>query len=220
QGLPVVLALDRGGLVGEDGETHHGVFDLSYLGCVPGLVLMAPKDENELRHMLLTAVEYDGPVALRYPRGRGVGVAMDESLKTIPIGKGEVLAEGEDLAFFAVGNHVKTALNASEILKGKGINSTVINARFVKPLDRELLLDTAEKTGRVITIEENAARGGFGSSVLGLLADAGLKDVKLTSAALPDVFVTHGSTDILREELGLTPEKIVGKVRESFKELF
>jgi 1-deoxy-D-xylulose-5-phosphate synthase len=209
QNQPVVLALDRAGVVGEDGETHQGLFDLSYLRNLPNLVIMAPKDENELRDMLYTAVQHPGPVALRYPRGRGVGVAFSSTLSQIPIGKAEVLTEGEDLLLLAVGASVYPALKAAEALKRRGFNATVVNARFVKPLDENLILTLAAGIGRVLTVEENVAAGGFGSAVLELLADRGLSGVAVQRLAIPDAFVEHGSQDILREKYGLNADGIL-----------
>jgi 1-deoxy-D-xylulose-5-phosphate synthase len=195
--------------VGEDGETHQGLFDLSYLRNLPNLVIMAPKDENELRDMLYTAVQHPGPVALRYPRGRGVGVAFSSTLSQIPIGKAEVLTEGEDLLLLAVGASVYPALKAAEALKRRGFNATVVNARFVKPLDENLILTLAAGIGRVLTVEENVAAGGFGSAVLELLADRGLSGVAVQRLAIPDAFVEHGSQDILREKYGLNADGIL-----------
>jgi 1-deoxy-D-xylulose-5-phosphate synthase len=203
QNLPVVFALDRGGVVGEDGETHQGLFDLSYLRHLPNLVLMAPKDEDEMRHMLYTAVNHPGPIALRYPRGRGVGVAFSSTLKKIPMGKAEVLKEGEDLLILALGASVYPALEAAQKLEAQGFSATVVNARFVKPLDESLILTLAAKHGRVLTVEENVAAGGFGSAVLELLADQGLTGVAIRRLAIPDVFVEHGAPDVLRQKYGL-----------------
>ncbi|NPB08950.1 MAG: 1-deoxy-D-xylulose-5-phosphate synthase, partial [Thermodesulfobacteria bacterium] len=211
--LHVVFAIDRGGIVGEDGPTHQGQFDLSYLRAVPNLVVMAPKDENELQHMLYTAVRHDGPIAVRYPRGSGVGASLDWELKEIPIGKGELLREGEDLLLLAIGNMVYPALEAAKILEEEGISAAVINARFVKPLDRDLILDWTKRTGRVITLEENALMGGFGSAVLELLADEGLL-VPVKRIGLPDLFLEHGAPSILREKYGLTPEALAETARE------
>jgi 1-deoxy-D-xylulose-5-phosphate synthase len=209
QNLPVVFALDRAGVVGEDGETHQGLFDLSYLRNLPNLVIMAPKDENELREMLYTAVQHPGPVALRYPRGRGVGVAFSSTLNQLPIGKAEMLTEGEDLLILAVGASVYPALKAAEELKKRGFNAAVVNARFVKPLDENLILTLAAGIGRVLTAEENVAAGGFGSAVLELLADRGLSGVAVKRLAIPDAFVEHGSQDILREKYGLNADGIL-----------
>ena len=203
QKLPVVFALDRAGIVGEDGETHQGLFDLSYLRHLPNLVVMAPKDENELRDMLFTAVEHPGPVALRYPRGRGLGVAFSSTLSKVPIGKAEVLAEGEDLLILALGASVYPALEAAKELAQQGFSATVVNARFIKPLDENLILSLAAKHGRVLTVEENVLAGGFGSAVLELLADQGLFGVSVKRLGIPDVFVEHGTQDILRKKYEL-----------------
>ncbi|HMN01968.1 MAG TPA: 1-deoxy-D-xylulose-5-phosphate synthase [Geobacter anodireducens] len=203
QNLPVVFALDRGGVVGDDGPTHHGVFDLSYLRHLPGMTLMAPKDENELRHMLKTAVSHDGPIALRYPRGAGYGIPLDQELREIPIGTGETLAEGDDVAIIAIGITVLPALEAARTLAEKGIRATVINARFVKPLDRDLILRAARRTGCIITAEENALQGGFGSAVLELLADEGMTGVRVKRLGIPDRFVEQGPQPQLRADLGI-----------------
>jgi 1-deoxy-D-xylulose-5-phosphate synthase len=203
QNLPVVLALDRCGMVGEDGETHQGLFDLSYLRHLPNLVLMAPKDENELRDMLYTAVDHPGPVALRYPRGRGVGVAFSSTLSKVPIGRAEVLQEGEDVLILALGASVQPALQAAQELAQQGYSATVVNARFVKPLDENLILTLAASHGRVLTVEENVLAGGFGSAVLELLADRDLFGVAVKRLGIPDTFVEHGSQDILRQKYGL-----------------
>jgi 1-deoxy-D-xylulose-5-phosphate synthase len=207
QNLPVVLALDRGGIVGEDGETHQGLFDLSFLRHLPNLTLMAPKDENELRDMLYTAVEHPGPVALRYPRGSGVGVAFSSTMQKVPIGKAEVLREGKDLLILAVGASVYPALAAAGKLEKEGFEVTVVNARFIKPLDEPLILTLAAKHGRVLTVEENVLAGGFGSAVLELLADRGLS-VMVKRLGVADVFVEHGAPAILREKYGLDADGI------------
>jgi 1-deoxy-D-xylulose-5-phosphate synthase len=203
QNLPVVFALDRAGVVGEDGETHQGLFDLSYLRHLPNLVMMAPKDENELRDMLFTAVEHPGPVALRYPRGRGVGAAFSSTLNKVPIGKAEVLQEGEDLLILALGASVYPALNAARELAKQGFSATVVNARYIKPLDENLILSLAAKHGRVLTVEENVVAGGFGSAVLELLADRDLFGVTVKRLGIPDIFMEHGTQDILRKKYGL-----------------
>lgn len=215
QKLPVTLALDRAGLVGDDGPTHHGVFDLSYLRHLPELVLMAPKDENELQHMIKTAVYAGRPMALRYPRGAGVGVRMDAEPATLEIGKGEIVADGDDLAIVAIGVTVQPALKAAELLKERGIAACVINARFVKPLDRELILAEAKRTGVLLTVEENALQGGFGSAVLELFEEERITDVRIKRLGIPDRFIEHGSQTQLRKELGLDAEGIAAAV-ESF----
>ncbi|GAM08908.1 1-deoxy-D-xylulose-5-phosphate synthase 2 [Geobacter sp. OR-1] len=203
QKLPVTIALDRAGLVGDDGPTHHGAFDLSYLRHLPELIVMAPKDENELQHLLKTAIYSKCPSAIRYPRGNGYGVALDEELRAIPIGTGELLAEGDDVAILAIGSTVYPALEASNLLKEQGIMATVVNARFVKPLDRDLILSVARKTGNIVTVEENALMGGFGTAVLELLADEGEKDIRLKRIGIPDRFIEQGPQAQLRSDLGL-----------------
>lgn len=208
QNLPVVFAMDRAGLVGEDGPTHHGSFDLSYLRHIPRMVIMAPKDENELQHMLATAVQYEGPIALRYPRGNGVGVPLDEEFHKLEIGKGELLRDGSDMALFAIGNTVYPALKAAEMLADKGISAAVINARFVKPLDVELLMEWARKTGVVLTVEENAVQGGFGSAVLEMFEEHGFFPRRIKRLGLPDAFVPQGKQSQLRRLVGIDAEGI------------
>jgi 1-deoxy-D-xylulose-5-phosphate synthase len=209
QKLPVVFAMDRGGLVGEDGPTHHGAFDLSYLRHIPGMVLMAPKDENELQHMLATALQYEeGPIAMRYPRGSGVGVPLDEEFRLLEIGKGELLREGSDMVLFAIGATVYPTLKAAEILEEKGISAAVINARFVKPLDVDLLMKWARKTGVVITVEENALQGGFGSAVLEMFEEQGFFPKRIKRLGLPDKFIPHGKQSQLRRLVGIDAESI------------
>lgn len=209
QKLPVTLALDRGGLVGDDGPTHHGVFDLSYLRHFPEMTVMAPKDENELQHMIKTAVYADRPMAVRYPRGAGYGALLDRDLRTLTIGNGEVLAEGTDLAIVAIGSTVYPSLEAARKLAEQGISATVINARFVKPLDRELIIDAADRTGALLTVEENALAGGFGSAVLELLEQEGLTGVRVKRLGIPDRFIEHGSQAQLRKDLGLDADGIL-----------
>jgi 1-deoxy-D-xylulose-5-phosphate synthase len=214
QNLPVTLALDRAGLVGEDGPTHHGVFDISYLRHLPNMVIMTPKDENELQHMLKTALEYDGPAALRYPRGTGLGVPMDQELKLLTIGKGEVLQDGDDVVIVAIGNMVRPAQEAGERLKAGGISASVVNARFVKPLDEELILRLAKKAGRIVTVEEHALQGGFGSAVLECIEDNRLFAVKILRIGLPDRFIEHGPQAVLRQKYGLDTDGIFASVRD------
>ncbi len=214
QNLPVTLALDRAGIVGEDGPTHHGVFDIAYLRHVPNMVIMAPKDENELQHMIKTAVEYPGPTAVRYPRGAGFGVPMDQQLKTLEIGKAELIKEGSDLVIIAIGNLVHPSIEAVERLKADGISAAVVNARFAKPLDEELILRMAKKTGRVMTVEEHALMGGFGSAVLECLEENGPSSVKTHRIGLPDQFIEHGSQKILRQKYGLDADGIYASAKE------
>jgi 1-deoxy-D-xylulose-5-phosphate synthase len=203
QKLPVTLALDRAGLVGDDGPTHHGAFDLSYLRHLPEMTLMAPKDENELQHMIRTAIYADRPAAVRYPRGNGYGVPMDDEPALLPLGRGELLNEGEDLVIIAVGITVFPALEAAEMLRGKGIRAAVVNARFIKPLDRELILLWARRCGCVVTIEENALQGGFGSAILELLEEERITDVRVKRIGIPDRFIEQGSQAQLRKDLGM-----------------
>ena len=191
--LPVIFAIDRGGVVGDDGPTHHGVFDLSFLRMIPNLLLMAPKDENELRHMLYTALHSPGPTAIRYPRGAGLGVELEQDLRKIPFGKGELLREGQDLLLLPVGNRVYPALEAAAGLEKMGISAAVINPRFIKPLDGDLIADWAGRTGKLITVEDNVRAGGFGSAVLEMLQRRGLTGVRVKSLGLPDRFLEHGS---------------------------
>ena len=217
QNLPVTIAMDRAGLVGDDGPTHHGVFDLSYLRHLPGITVMAPKDENELRHMLKTAVYSGRPMSLRYPRGAGYGVPLDLELKCIEIGKGEQLLDGDDLTIVAIGSTVYPALQAAEALKEKGIAAGVVNARFVKPLDAELILGAARRTGRVMTVEENVLQGGFGSAVLELLYDNDLQNVKVRRLGLPDRYIEQGSQAQLRKDVGIDAEGIAVAALEFMK---
>lgn len=213
QNLPVFLAIDRAGLVGDDGETHHGLFDLAYLRSMPNMVVMAPSNENELQHMIYTALQQSGPTAVRYPRGASVGVPMDVELKELPIGKGHLIRAGNDVTIVAIGNMVEPAKEAAHELHQKGINVAVIDARFVKPLDEELILEWVQKTGHLITIEEHVLAGGFGSAILELLEKTDLQ-VKVRRMGVPDRFVRHGKQEILREEVGLTVENIVQQVMD------
>jgi 1-deoxy-D-xylulose-5-phosphate synthase len=203
QKLPVTLALDRAGLVGDDGPTHHGTFDLSYLRHLPEMTLMAPKDENELQHMVKTAIYADRPAAVRYPRGNGYGVTMDEEPQMLPLGKGELLREGDDVAIIAVGITVFPALEAAELLERKGIRAAVVNARFIKPLDRELILTWAKRCGAIVTAEENALQGGFGSAILELLEEERITDVRVKRIGIPDRYIEQGSQAQLRIDLGM-----------------
>jgi 1-deoxy-D-xylulose-5-phosphate synthase len=221
QNLPVVFAMDRGGIVGDDGRTHQGAFDISYLRPIPNMVLMAPKDENELRHMLYTAVQHNGPIAVRYPRGNGYGVSMDEPLHSLPIGKAEVLRTGRDLAIVAYGNPVNAALAAADILAQEGIEAAVINARFAKPLDEELLANLGSNFSRILTVEEGAIPGGFGDAVLEFFhKHDDLVEPKIRSIGLPDEFVDHGPQALWRERFNLSTEGIVRQVKAHFPDLY
>jgi 1-deoxy-D-xylulose-5-phosphate synthase len=208
QNLHVVFALDRGGLVGADGPTHHGVFDFAYLRSIPNMVVMAPKDENELQQMLKTAIGHQGPVALRYPRGEGFGVELDGDIRALEIGKGELLRPGKDVAIVGIGNTVMPALKAARDLAQLGIDAAVVNARFVKPLDRELLLSVATQIPRVITVEDHVVQGGFGSAVLELLADEGVTGVTVRRLGVPDRFIAHGTQDELKKICGIDKDGI------------
>ena len=208
QNLHVVFALDRGGLVGADGPTHHGVFDFAYMRSIPNLVIMAPKDENELQHMLKTAIDHSGPISLRYPRGEGWGVAMDGQMKSLPIGKAELLRDGNDIVIAAIGQTVLPALKAAQDLAPLGISAAVVNARFVKPLDGELLGGLLTRVQRLITVEDHAVAGGFGSALVEFIADQGITGVEIKRLGVPDQFIPHGTQDELRKICGFDKDAI------------
>ncbi|MBO5366777.1 MAG: 1-deoxy-D-xylulose-5-phosphate synthase [Peptococcaceae bacterium] len=215
QNAPVVFCLDRAGLVGDDGPTHHGIFDISYLRHIPNMACMAPKDENELRHMLYSALSYDCPVAVRYPRGEGLGVPMDEALQILPLGKAEVLQEGSRITLLALGSMVHIAQEAAaRISEETGITPTVINARFAKPLDAETILRYAAQDTLLVTLEEHAVTGGFGSAVLELFNQHGLDTRNVMTIGIADSFVQHGNTARLKEMQGLDTDSIVTKIKE------
>lgn len=219
QNLPVVLGLDRAGLVGDDGYTHHGVFDYSYLRLMPQMTIMAPKDENELRHMLATAVNFNGPIALRYPRGSGLGVEITEPLHTLPIGKAEEIKTGSDVCLWAVGSMVDEAVKAAEALAEQGISAGVVNMRFVKPLDTELLVKTALQCKNIVTLEEGTVEGGAGSAVLEELNDNGLVGkVKVLNLGIPDKYIPHGDKKLLLRDIGLDHDSIVKRIAEFLKD--
>jgi 1-deoxy-D-xylulose-5-phosphate synthase len=203
QDLHVVFAIDRGGLVGADGPTHHGAYDLSYLRIIPGMVIMAPADEQELRDMLHTAVELKGPVALRYPRGNGIGLELRSGFETLTVGKGVTLRNGSDVAILAVGSMVANATTAADLLANAGISAEVVNMRFIKPLDTALLDDVAARFKHVITVEDNAVLGGFGSAVAEHFAQKHLPDLRLKIHGLPDEYIEHGTQMELYRSLGL-----------------
>ncbi|MBU0672824.1 MAG: 1-deoxy-D-xylulose-5-phosphate synthase, partial [Candidatus Margulisbacteria bacterium] len=216
QNLPVVFCLDRAGLVGEDGPTHHGLFDLAYLRLIPNMTVMAPKDENEFQHMLYTATMHQGPISLRYPRGSGPGVELESEFKQLEIGKGEVVFKSVDsrtqnverrILLIAIGSMVYMAVEAAKLLEKEGIAAKVINARFVKPLDKELILTEAKSAGKVVTVEEGVLEGGFGSAVLELLTEEGIS-VPVKRIGLPSKFIEQGTRAELFEIYGLTAEKI------------
>lgn len=213
QNLPVTFALDRGGVVGSDGPTHHGAFDLSYLRHLPNMTMMAPKDENELQHMLTTAIALGGPAAVRYPRGNGFGVPLDQTLVSLPVGRGEVLREGGDGVLLALGTMVYPALEAAgQLEKEHGIGLTVVNARFVKPLDEMLVLELARKHGRIVTLEENVLQGGFGTAVLELLEQHSLTGIPVLRLGYPDSYIPQGEQHELRIMLGLDSPGIAAAV--------
>lgn len=214
QCLPVIFAIDRAGLVGQDGPTHHGAFDVSYLRMIPHMVVMAPKDEAELRDMLLTAVAYeDGPIALRYPRAMGVGADLSVPPRHLEIGRAEVLREGRDVVFLALGRMVQEALAAAGTLAAEGTEIGVVNARFVKPLDETLIARLARRYTHLVTLEDNVVAGGFGSAVLELLHSRGIPNARCHCVGLPDRFVEHGETSFLFERYGLSASRLVERVR-------
>ena len=218
QKLHVTMCLDRAGLVGDDGYTHHGVFDYAYLRSIPNMTIMAPKDENELRHMLKTALSFNGPISVRYPRGSGVGVGITEPMQELPIGKAEVLREGKELCFWAIGSMVQSAVQAADKLKEQGIDAGVVNMRFAKPLDKDLLIEHAKRYGKIVTLEEGVLAGGVGSEVLEILDDAGLlQQCAVLRLGIPDEFVTHGDKKLLFRDLGLDTDAIVQKAAEFVK---
>ena len=209
QNLDVTLALDRAGLVGADGATHQGLYDYAYLRTLPNIIIMAPKDENELQHLLATAIGYAGPAAIRYPRGSGFGVPMEPDIKAISVGESELLKDGSDVALIAIGSTVHVAMEAAADLSGDGISTAVLNARFVKPMDEDAIVSLVQRCGVAVTIEEHAAMGGFGSAVLEVLAAHGV-DVPVRCLGVPDRLVEHGQTVA---GLGLDAAGITATVR-------
>jgi 1-deoxy-D-xylulose-5-phosphate synthase len=218
-GLPVVLAIDRAGIVGEDGATHQGIFDISYLNSIPNIIVSAPKDENELQHLIYTAVRCGRPMAVRFPRGNGHGNILDPALQTLDVGRAEVLVDGGSLAIAAIGSTVYPAQTAACELREQGIDCAVINARFAKPLDAGLLLEYAQRGGRLVTVEENTLAGGFGSAVLGLLNSRGLNAVRVECIGLPDRFIEHGGQEFWRQTFDLDAAGIVRRIRRAFPDL-
>lgn len=214
QKLHVTLCLDRAGIVGDDGYTHHGVFDYAYLRSIPNMTIMAPKDEDELRHMLKTALDFDGPVSVRYPRGSGLGVDITGPMADLPIGKAEVLREGKEVCLWAIGSMVDSAMQAAAKLEAQGISAGVVNMRFAKPLDEELLLAHAKQYGNIVTIEEGVLMGGVGSAVLEALNGAGLlEQCRVLNIAVPDEFVLHGDKQRLFKDIGLDVDSIVERTK-------
>jgi 1-deoxy-D-xylulose-5-phosphate synthase len=196
--LPVIFALDRSGIVGEDGKTHQGIFDLSYLNLMPNMIVCAPKDGNELQDLVSTAVNTKHPIAIRYPRGRGPDIPLATELHQLTVGKAEIMRQGEDMVIIGIGSTVMPSLEAAEDLALKGIDATVINARFAKPLDTEVIVHVANRIKKIVIVEENVLSGGFGAAVLELLEKAAVADVELKRLGIPDEFVTHGKQDLLR----------------------
>jgi 1-deoxy-D-xylulose-5-phosphate synthase len=219
QNLPVTFAVDRGGIVGDDGKTHQGIFDLSYLSLIPNLIVAAPKDENELQQMLYTAVYVDKPMAVRYPRGIGVGVNLDHDFKKIPIGTAEILRYGPDLVIAAVGVCVQSSMEAADILEQHNIRASVVNMRFVSPLDIKLISTLVGKSKRLVTVEENVISGGFGSRLIASLQNSGISGIKAKIIGIPDKFVEHGTQSILRARYGLDSAGIARSVQGYFPEL-
>ena len=216
QNLPVKLIADRAGIVGEDGKTHHGAFDITYLRCLPNAIVAAPRDENQLQHLVYTAYKYDGPFAIRIARGTAVGVPLDEELHEVPIGKGSVLMDGEDVTIFALGKSCSAAVEAAEVLAEYGISCGVVDPVYAKPLDTELIFETARKTRQIVTVEENVLAGGFGSAVLETLKDAGLDDVMVHRVGMPDAFIEHGTAADQRRQLQLDAEGIVDHILDTY----
>ncbi len=215
--LSVTFAMDRAGIVGEDGATHQGFYDIAFLRTLPNMVIMAPKDENELRHMLKTCIDHPGPAAFRYPRGSGLGVELDPEIKALEIGKGEVLKEGKDLVLFAYGHMVPPALEAAQLLENDGISVAVINARFAKPVDKALVAKYADITKCFVTLEEHSLNGGFGSAILEVLQDDDVTPgVRTKCIGLGDIVLEHGSVNVQRKELKLDPEGIYETVLEHY----
>ena len=215
QKLPVVFVLDRGGIVGDDGPTHQGVFDLSYLRMIPNLIVMSPKDENELQHMLYTAFTFDLPCAIRFPRGNGEGVKLDKDLKKLSLGEAEVLTLGKDINILAIGNMVEPSLLAAQKLQvEEGISCGIVNMRFLKPLDEKMLNLVAQKSKKIVTVEENVLAGGFGSAIAEFFKS---EKMLIKSIGLPDAFIEQGKSEIIRQKYGLTMEKIAQEVKDFYK---
>jgi 1-deoxy-D-xylulose-5-phosphate synthase len=217
QNLPVSFVLDRAGIVGADGPTHQGQYDISYMRSIPNFVLMAPKDESELQRMLITSINHNGPTALRIPRGSGLGVAvMDEGWEPLNIGEAEILEEGEDILMIAYGSMVASAIETAKILKNMNINTCIVNARFVKPLDKNLIMPLASRIQKVVTMEEGTLIGGFGSAIVELLNDNEV-NIPVYRIGIPDVLVDHASPDQSKEKLGLMPDQMADKIVKKFK---
>jgi 1-deoxy-D-xylulose-5-phosphate synthase len=214
ENIHVVFAVDRGGIVGEDGSTHNGLFDFCYLRSLPNMVVMAPGNENDLRRMLLTAINHNGPISLRYPRGAASGMPIEPVIHPLSIGKGKILQHGDDILILAIGSTVCESIKAHSILSKNGISATVVDCRFVKPLDVDMIASLVKKIPRVITVEENVRQGGFGSAVIECLSDQGLNNFSLMRLGIPDVFVEHGSQDLLRSKFGIDSNGIINAAQK------
>jgi 1-deoxy-D-xylulose-5-phosphate synthase len=216
QNLPVSFVLDRAGIVGADGPTHQGQYDISYMRAIPNFVLMAPKDEAELQRMLITSINHKGPTALRIPRGSGLGVAvMDEGWEPLKIGEGEILEDGDDVLIIAYGSMVQAATETANLLKNRGISACIVNARFVRPLDQDLIIPLVNKLKKVVTMEEGTLVGGFGSAIVEMLNDNEI-NVPVLRIGIPDVLVDHASPDQSKEKLGLKPDQMAEKIINKF----
>ena len=216
QNLPVSFVLDRAGIVGADGPTHQGQYDISYMRAIPNFVLMAPKDEAELQRMLITSINHKGPTALRIPRGSGLGVAvMDEGWEPLKIGEGEILEEGDDVLIIAYGSMVQSATETAKLLKNRGISACIVNARFVRPLDQDLIIPLVRKLKKVVTMEEGTLVGGFGSAIVEMLNDNEI-NIPVLRIGIPDVLVDHASPDQSKEKLGLKPDQMAEKIINKF----
>jgi 1-deoxy-D-xylulose-5-phosphate synthase len=218
--IPVTFAMDRAGIVGEDGATHQGLYDIAYLRTLPNMVIMAPKDENELRHMLKTAVDHPGPAAIRYPRGAGLGIPLDPEMKELEIGKGEVIQDGTDIALIAYGHMVPPAQDLAKSLEGEGLSVAVINARFVKPLDTDLICRYAQSAKCLVTMEEHAIQGGFGSAVLEEINEhIPEKNILVKCIGVADKVIEHGAPALIRKDLKLDPESLLNTVQEFYNDV-
>ncbi|MFC1905867.1 1-deoxy-D-xylulose-5-phosphate synthase [Chloroflexota bacterium] len=215
QDLPVVFAIDRGGIVGDDGKTHQGIFDLSFLSPIPNLIVAAPSDENELQNLLFTAVNANHPMAIRYPRGYGIGKKLRDKPQELPIGKGELIRKGNDVALIAIGVALEPSLKAAEMLEKDGISCSVANARFVKPVDTALILELAGSSKILVTVEENVLSGGLGSTISSFLHDQNKANTKLLRIGLPDQFIEHGTQSQLRQKYKLSADEIAKQIKSS-----
>jgi 1-deoxy-D-xylulose-5-phosphate synthase len=220
QNLPVIFAIDRAGIVGEDGATHQGILDIAFLNSIPNMIIAAPKDEDELQHLLYSALNAGQPMAIRYPRGYGEGNLLQPEMHLLPIGQGEILKNGLDITIIAIGSSVYPSIGAANILEEAGINCGVVNARFVKPLDSKLILEISKKTHNILTVEEGVLKGGFGSSIVDLLNKEHLENINIECIGLPDTFIEHGKPDIFHSKYDLDSQGIVRRIKAVFPDLF